>query len=60
MLKDLEKLVTDHQREEEKTSTDDLVNTPKHTVHGKPYLTSVDSLLPVTGRKKKSFGTKRV
>ncbi len=30
-VKDLEKLVADHQREEGKTSTDDLVNTPKHT-----------------------------
>ena len=43
MLKDLEKLAADRQREEKETTTDDLVNTPKHTVHGKPYLTSVDS-----------------
>jgi hypothetical protein len=31
-VKDLEKLAADPQREEEKTATDDLVNTPKHTV----------------------------
>ena len=30
--KDLEKLAADRQRDEGKTSTDDLVNTPKHTV----------------------------
>jgi hypothetical protein len=34
LLKDLEKLAPDRQREVEKTTTDDLVNTPKHTVHG--------------------------
>ena len=43
LLKDLEKLAAGRQREEEKTDTDDLVNTPNHTVHGRPYITSVDS-----------------
>jgi hypothetical protein len=38
--KDLEKLAADLQREEEKTATDDLVNTPKHTVLSVVGLTS--------------------
>jgi hypothetical protein len=38
--KDLEKLAADLQREEEKTATDDLVNTPKHTVLSMVGLTS--------------------
>ena len=40
MLKDLEKLAADRQREEEETTTDDLVNTPKHTVMSMVGLTS--------------------
>ncbi len=43
MLKDLEKLAVDCQREEGKTVTDDFVDTSNHTVHDNPYLTSVDS-----------------
>jgi RNase P subunit RPR2 len=39
-VKDLEKLAGDLQREEEKTSTDDLVNTPKYTVMSMVGLTS--------------------
>ena len=31
-MKDLEKLPVDYQRQETKTTTDDLVNTPKNTV----------------------------
>ncbi len=38
--KDLEKLAPDRQREAEKTATDDLVNTPKHTVMSMVGLTS--------------------
>jgi hypothetical protein len=38
--KDLEKLTADLQREEEKTATDDLVNTPKYTVLSMVGLTS--------------------
>jgi hypothetical protein len=38
--KDLKKLAADLQREEEKTGTDDLVNTPKHTVLSMVGLTS--------------------
>ncbi len=43
-VKDLEKLSADHQRQEAKTTTDDLVNTPKHTVWMKeipiPYISN--------------------
>ncbi len=41
-MKDLEKLPPDRQSQEAKTATDDLVNTPKHTVWMKekpiPYI----------------------
>jgi hypothetical protein len=43
-MKDLEKLPADRQCQEEKTTTDDLVNTPKHTVWKKekpiPYISN--------------------
>ena len=39
-VKDLEKLAADRQCQEEKTTTDDLVNVPKHTVLSMTGLTS--------------------